>query len=264
MHTETLPWNSSGSFAPGLDFHDDGSYKPEPYKRKVSPRYPVDIPGARDSDWASEWMKGEGRCGGSCESGRGREKGDSNTCDCRGVGGESSFGISAAGGYMGTSVIVNSLRAGPGAFPGQPAIWAARPAFPRDRFSQEIGWAYFAMPALCHWACWDSWQAIQDAEFACKMARHDPDMTAGEVKTLCDCRRKVRLDYHYCCQIVGNIVPRGVAVIQGGGLHPGPTYGAWWGETGEAAWHLGRVPALLLSTVRAKRRRLRHKLEGMA
>lgn len=57
MSTETLPWNSSGSFAPDLEFRDDGSWKPEPYKRKASPRYPVEIPGTRDSDWAKGWMK---------------------------------------------------------------------------------------------------------------------------------------------------------------------------------------------------------------
>ena len=69
MSTETLPWNSGGSFAPGLDFRDDGSWKPEPYTRKPSPRYSVDIPGARDSDWASEWMKQGCGCGGSCKGG---------------------------------------------------------------------------------------------------------------------------------------------------------------------------------------------------
>lgn len=73
MSTETLPWNSDGSFAPGFDFRDEGSWKPEPYTRKPSPRYSVDIPGASDSDWASEWMKQGCGCGGggSCDCSKG-------------------------------------------------------------------------------------------------------------------------------------------------------------------------------------------------
>ncbi len=76
MPTETLPWDTSSSFAPDLDFHDDGSYKPEPYKRKMNPRYPVDIPGARDSDWASGWMSGNCDCGGKapCNCAGGKSK----------------------------------------------------------------------------------------------------------------------------------------------------------------------------------------------
>lgn len=83
MPTETLPWNTSGSLQTGLDFRDDGSWKPEPYKRRVNPAYPVDVFGARDADWAKGWMKKEGDAGCDCRNGQECEcKKSGGSCEC--------------------------------------------------------------------------------------------------------------------------------------------------------------------------------------